>query len=93
MAATQPDTPAATRGGRTIHLMDLLKRPITDSNGESLGKVQDVIVRLRGHGLPVVTGVVAKVGGREVFVPVEQTGRFDGSELRSEERRVGKECA
>jgi CBS domain-containing protein len=82
MAATQPDTPAATRGGRTIHLMDLLKRPITDSNGESLGRVQDVIVRLGGRGLPVVTGVVAKVGGREVFVPVEQTGRFDGSELK-----------
>ncbi len=82
MAATQPDTPAATRGGRTIHLMDLLKRPITDSNGESLGRVQDVIVRLGGHGLPVVTGLVAKVGGREVFVPVDQTGRFDGSELK-----------
>jgi CBS domain-containing protein len=82
MAATQPDTPPATRGGRTIHLMDLLKRPITDSNGESLGRVQDVIVRLGGHGLPVVTGLVAKVGGREVFVPVEQTGRFDGSELK-----------
>ena len=82
MAATQPDTPAATRGGRIIHLMDLLKRPITDSNGESLGKVQDVIVRLGGHGLPVVTGLVAKVGGREVFVPVEQTGRFDGTELK-----------
>ncbi len=82
MAATQPDTPAATQGGRTIHLMDLLKRPITDSNGESLGRVQDVIVRLGGHGLPVVTGLVAKVGGREVFVPVEQTGRFDGHELK-----------
>ena len=82
MAATQPDTPAATHGGRTIHLMDLLKRPITDSNGESLGRVQDVIVRLGGHGLPVVTGLVAKVGGRQVFVPVGQTGRFDGSELK-----------
>ena len=30
----------------------------------------------------MVTGLVAKVGGREVFVPVEQTGRFDGSELK-----------
>ena len=62
--------------------MDLLKRPITDSRGDSLGRVQDVIVRLGGHRLPVVTGVVAKVGGREVFVPVGQTGRFDGSELK-----------
>jgi CBS domain-containing protein len=82
MAATQPHPPAATQGGRTIHLMDLLKRPITDSRGDSLGRVQDVIVRLGGHRLPVVTGLVAKVGGREVFVPVGQTGRFDGSELK-----------
>jgi CBS domain-containing protein len=82
MAATQPHPPAATQGGRTIHLMDLLKRPITDSRGDPLGRVQDVIVRLAGHGLPVVTGLVAKVGGREVFVPVGQTGRFDGSELK-----------
>ncbi|MGP7996228.1 MAG: magnesium transporter MgtE N-terminal domain-containing protein [Streptosporangiaceae bacterium] len=82
MAATSPQTPAATQGGRTIHLMDLLKRPIVDSNGESLGKVHDVIVRLGGQGAPVVTGVVAKVGGREVYVPVEQTGRFDGHELK-----------
>ena len=82
MAATSPQTPAATQGGRTIHLMDLLKRPIVDSNGESLGKVHDVIVRLGGQGAPVVTGVVAKVGGREVYVPVGQTGRFDGHELK-----------
>jgi CBS domain-containing protein len=82
MAATHPHPPAAAQGGRTIHLMDLLKRPITDSRGDSLGRVQDVIVRLVGHRLPVVTGLVAKVGGREVFVPVGQTGRFDGSELK-----------
>jgi CBS domain-containing protein len=30
----------------------------------------------------VVKGLVAKVGGREVFVPVEQTGVFDGEELK-----------
>jgi CBS domain-containing protein len=80
--ATPPDTPAPARTGRTIHLSELLKRPITDSNGESLGRVQDVIVRLRDQGPPVVTGLVARVGGRDVFVPVEQTGVFDGKELK-----------
>jgi CBS domain-containing protein len=30
----------------------------------------------------MVKGLVAKVGGREVFVPVEQTGVFDGEELK-----------
>jgi CBS domain-containing protein len=80
--ATAPGTPAATRPGRTIHLSDLLKRPITDSRGESLGRVEDVVVSFPGSPLPVVKGLVAKVGGREVFVPVEQTGVFDGEELK-----------
>ncbi len=80
--ATAPGRPAATRPGRTIHLSELLNRPITDSQGESLGKVQDVVVRLPGNPLPVVKGLVAKVGGREVFVPVGQTGVFDGEELK-----------
>ena len=80
--ATAPGTPAATRRGRTIHLSDLLKRPITDSRGESLGRVEDVVVSLPGNPLPVVKGLVTKVGGREVFVPVEQTGVFDGEELK-----------
>ena len=80
--ATAPGSPAPTRPGRTIHLSDLLKRPITDSRGESLGRVEDVVVRLPGDPLPVVKGLVAKVGGREVFVPTDQTGVFDGEELK-----------
>jgi CBS domain-containing protein len=80
--ATAPGTPAATRPGRTIHLSDLLKRPITDSRGESLGRVEDVVVSFPGNPLPLVKGLVAKVGGREVFVPVGQTGVFDGEELK-----------
>jgi CBS domain-containing protein len=80
--ATSPGTPATTRPGRTIRLSDLLGRPITDSRGESLGRVDDVVVTFPGDPLPVVKGLVAKVGGREVFVPVDQTGIFDGEELK-----------
>jgi CBS domain-containing protein len=88
MATTPPDTPAATAAGRTIHLSELLKRPITDSRGESLGRVEDVVVRLRGRPDPVVVGLVAKVGGREVFVPLEQTGVFDGTEVKLTSARL-----
>ena len=61
---------------------------MTDSRGESLGRVEDVVVRLPGDPLPVVKGLVAKVGGREVFVPVEQTGIFDGEELKLTSPRI-----
>jgi CBS domain-containing protein len=80
--AASPGTPATTRPGRRIRLSDLLGRPITDSRGESLGRVDDVVASFPGSPLPVVKGLVAKVGGREVFVPVDQTGIFDGEKLR-----------
>ena len=80
--AASSGTPATTRPGRTIRLSDLLGRPITDNRGESLGRVDDVVVTFPGSPLPAVKGLVAKVGGREVFVPVNQTGIFDGEELQ-----------
>ena len=53
-----------------MHLSALLKGHLCSPEGESIGRVDDVIVRLRGGELPLVTGLVGKVGGRRVFVPV-----------------------
>ena len=53
MTTTPPATPASPAGSaRTIHLSELLRRPVTDNAGESLGRLSDVIVRLRGRRLP-----------------------------------------
>jgi CBS domain-containing protein len=97
---TTPAAPAPQAGSaRTLHLSELLRRPLTDRGGESIGRLSDVIVRLRGADNPVVTGLVATVGGREVYVPIEQVGSFDGEavkltsaklDLRSFERREGE---
>jgi CBS domain-containing protein len=43
---------------------------VLSPSGEAIGKVDDLIVRLRGGDYPLVTGLVAKVGGRRVFVPI-----------------------
>ena len=80
MTATPPASDASET--RRLHLSELLKRPVTAADGESLGRLSDVIVRLRGPELPLVTGGVASVGGREVFVPLEQVASFDGQVLR-----------
>lgn len=69
-------------GARTLRLWDLLRRPLTDKEGESIGRLSDVIVRWRGAELPLVTGLVATVGGREVYVPVEQASAVDGAVLK-----------
>jgi hypothetical protein len=82
MTTTPAPTAPDASSERTLHLSDLVGRPITDRKGESIGKLADVIVRLRGADPPVVTGLVASVGGREVFVPFEQASGFDGAALK-----------
>ncbi|WP_300610172.1 hypothetical protein [Trebonia sp.] len=73
----------------TIHLSEVLKRPITDKAGEPLGRLSDVVVRLRSPGLPLVVGGVARVGGWEVLVPAAQVSSFDGEVLKLTKRGVG----
>jgi CBS domain-containing protein len=97
---TTPAAPAPRAGSaRTLHLSELLRRPLTDRGGESIGRLSDVIVRLRGTDLPLVTGIVAAVGGREVYVPIEQVSSFGGEvfklssaklDLRRFDRREGE---
>jgi len=50
---------AAADDEPTLRLSRLLKRPVADSSGESIGRLADVIVRLRGTDYPLVTGAVA----------------------------------
>jgi CBS domain-containing protein/sporulation protein YlmC with PRC-barrel domain len=97
---TTPAAPAPQAGqASTVHLSELLRRPITDRGGESIGRLSDVIVRLRGQDNPLMTGLVAAVGGRELYVPIEQVSSLSGEEvkltsakldLRQFERREGE---
>ncbi len=81
-----PSTPADNKA--TLRLSQLLKRPVADSSGESIGRLADVIVRLRGNDYPLVTGLVVTVGGREIFVPIDQVGDFDSDPLRLSTARL-----
>jgi hypothetical protein len=97
---TTPAAPAPQAGqSSTLHLSELLRRPLTDRGGESIGRLSDVIVRLRGAENPLVTGLVAAVGGRELYVPIDQVSSLSGEEvkltsakldLRQFERREGE---
>ncbi len=100
MTSSPPAGPAPQAGGSSaLHLSDLVNRVISDRGGEPVGRLRDVIVRLRGNEYPLVTGLVAAVEGREVFVPVGQLTALDarvprlGSnkiDLRWFERREGE---
>ncbi|HEY2551482.1 MAG TPA: CBS domain-containing protein [Streptosporangiaceae bacterium] len=99
MTSTPGAAASEAGGARTLHLSDLLRRPVTDSRGESIGRLSDVIVRLRGAEPPLVTGLVASLGGRDVFVPVDQMSAVGADvlkltsprlDLRRFERREGE---
>lgn len=93
------ETPALNLDGTPIvHLSSVIKRPLVDSQGETIGKVQDLIVRV-GENHPPVTGAVIRIGGRDLFLPIEkiaaiEPGRvlFNGRrvDLRRFERRPGE---
>ena len=53
------------------HLSSLAGSPLLDSTGEQLGKVEDVVARL-DDGSATVIGLTARVGGRELFVPIDR---------------------
>ncbi len=82
-----------------LHLSSVLRCPLLDRSGERLGRVEDLIVRLADRGYPPVTGLKAKIGGRELFVPVNRIAelapgavRLSGEKLSLGrfERRVGE---
>ncbi len=82
-----------------LHLSSVLRSALLDRTGERLGRVEDLIVRLADRGYPPVTGVKAKIGGRELFVPVDRVAelghgavRLSGEKLSLQrfERRPGE---
>jgi CBS domain-containing protein len=83
-----------------IHLSQLLRAPVVTPNGEAVGRVDDIIIRLRGvDTYPLVTGIVAAVGGRRVFIGTRSVRQFAPDrvtlahseiDLRRFERRHGE---
>lgn len=68
-----------------LFLSRLVGRPVRDRDGDSFGKVRDLIVAL-GEQYPPVTGLVVRVaGGRDIFLPWTDVEEIDadGARLRT----------
>jgi CBS domain-containing protein len=65
-----------------VHLSSVLRSPLLDRAGERLGRVEDLIVRLADGGYPPVTGLKARIGGRELFVPVDRIAALEPGSVR-----------
>jgi CBS domain-containing protein len=67
-----------------IHLSSVVGSPLLDASGERLGRVEDVIARLDlDDGLPPVTGLKARIGGRAMFVPIDRIAKLEPAAART----------
>jgi CBS domain-containing protein len=82
-----------------LPLSSIIHRPLVDRDGERIGRIQDVVARLGPSAHPPVVGVVVRIEGRDLFVPIRKIAslergmaRFDGRrvDLRRFERRAGE---
>jgi hypothetical protein len=95
--AATPETPTIDSSLPLVHLSSVIKRHLVDAQGDAIGRVQDLIVRV-GERHPPITGAVVRIEGRDLFVPVEKITiekgqvRFNGArvDLRRFERRPGE---
>ncbi len=68
----------------TVHLSLVAGSPLLDGAGERLGHVEDVVARLDLEpGLPPVIGLKARIGGREMFVPISRIERLEPAAART----------
>lgn len=82
-----------------LNLSSVLNSRLVDRAGETIGRVDDLIVRLADRDYPPITGLKARIGGREVFVPAERVAEVgpgkvqlagDQVDLGRFERREGE---
>jgi CBS domain-containing protein len=75
-----------------VHLSSVLRSPLLDRAGDRLGRVEDLIVRLADGGYPPVTGLKARIGGRELFVPANRIASLEPGAVRlaGEKLSLGK---
>ncbi len=71
-----------------LNLSAVLHSRLVDPAGEKIGRVDDLIVRLADRGYPPITGLKARIGGREVFVPAERVAHVESGTVQLSGERV-----
>jgi CBS domain-containing protein len=65
-----------------LNLSAVLHSRLVDRAGERIGRVDDLIVRLTDGGYPPITGLKARIGRREVFVPAERVAAMEAGRVQ-----------
>ncbi len=75
-----------------LNLSSVVKSPLVDRAGERLGRVEDLIVRLGDGGYPPISGLLASVGKRDLFVPISMVASIEPGKvtLKGETLNLGR---
>jgi CBS domain-containing protein len=71
-----------------LHLSLVTSGELTDAEGSKLGRIEDLVVRLGEGEYPPISGAVAKVAGRLVFVPAEQIAEIEHGRITLAKARL-----
>ena len=71
-----------------LHLSLVTSGELTDAEERRLGRIEDLVVRLGEDDYPPITGAIAKVAGRLVFVPAEQIGEIEHGRITLTKARL-----
>ncbi|MDP9026915.1 MAG: CBS domain-containing protein [Actinomycetota bacterium] len=75
-APGEASTPDETR-----YLSDLLGQNVRDGTGKVLGRVRDLIVRLRGEDYPLLTALIVAVGSESIYVPISDVVALEAGQV------------
>jgi len=67
---------------RLLRLIQIIRSPLIDQAGETIGRIEDLVVRLGSDGYPPVAGLQVRIGGRQVFVPMGQVAELGPGRAR-----------
>jgi CBS domain-containing protein len=60
-----------------LHLSLVIGGDLVDPDGRRLGRLDDLLVRIGDDEYPPVSGAIARIAGREVFVPAEWIAQIE----------------
>lgn len=82
------DSPGHPAADEALSLSSLLKHAVIDGAGRTLGKLSDVVTRLRDNDYPLLSGLVIGIGNAGHFVPISDVSSIDPKAIRLRTARV-----
>lgn len=82
------DRPEYLAADEALSLSSLLKHAVIDGEGRALGKLSDVVTRLRDNDYPLLSGLVIGLGNAGYFVPMSDVSSIDREAIRLRTAKV-----